>query len=171
MKQLDCAAAQAWDCCLSCNGPSGNHTCQSNAKLEQQHRLTVSANVPVQSLNSSTRVYRRASKASKTTLCVQALSSMRGLQSLGVSQCSGVTGEALGQLLPSLPACTHLSLNCLHLTDDHLDILVKVLPHAAACPLVSAQLFQPATQLLVHCLSGYMLTAFGQDCACGTIDE
>ncbi|DBB09271.1 TPA: hypothetical protein ACH3X3_007853 [Trebouxia sp. C0006] len=57
-----------------------------------------------------------------------ALSSMRGLRGLGVSQCSGVTGEALGQLLPSLPACTSLALNCLHLTDDHMDMLVKVAP-------------------------------------------
>lgn len=54
---------------------------------------------------------------------------MRGLRGLGVSQCSGVTGEALGQLLPSLPACTSLALNCLHLTDDHMDMLVKVLPN------------------------------------------
>ncbi len=95
---------------------------------------------------------------------------MRGLQSLGVSQCSGVTGEALGQLLPSLPACTRLSLNCLHLTDDHMDMLVKVLPHAT--PSGFCAFFQPATQLLVHCLSGCcMLTAFGRDCACGMVNE
>ncbi len=80
--------------------------------------------------NSSAGPHIKASKASKITLCVQALSSMRGLRGLGVSQCSGVTGEALGQLLPSLPACTRLTLNCLHLTDDHMDMLVKVLPHA-----------------------------------------
>lgn len=34
------------------------------------------------------------------------------------------------------------------------------------------QVFQPASQLLVHCLFGcYMLTAFGQDCACGMVNE
>ncbi len=49
------------------------------------------------------------------------------LQSLGVSQCNGVTGDALVQLLPSLPVLTHLNFNCLHLTADHIDTLVKVL--------------------------------------------
>ncbi len=94
---------------------------------------------------------------------------MRGLRGLGVSQCSGVTGEALGQLLPSLPACTRLTLNCLHLTDDHMDMLVKVLPHVTPSGFC-VQISQPATQLLVHRLSGcYMLTAFGQDCVCGMV--
>lgn len=51
---------------------------------------------------------------------------MTGLQSLGVSQCSGVTGEGLLQLLPSWPALTRLSYNCLHLTADHVDTLIKV---------------------------------------------
>ena len=48
LEAADCAAAQAWDCCLSRIEPSCNHTCQANAKLEQQHHVTVSADVPVQ---------------------------------------------------------------------------------------------------------------------------
>ena len=73
----------------------------------------------------------------------QALGGMTGLQSLGLSQCSGVTGEGLLQLLPSWPALTRLNHNCLHLTADHIDTLIKVwflatapgpLPHGAALP-------------------------------------
>ncbi len=87
-----------------------------------------STDVPVQLQHTCVQETVKGFKA--VTLCVQALSSMRGLRGLGVSQCSGVTGEALGQLLPSLPACTRLTLNCLHLTDDHMDMLAKVLTHA-----------------------------------------
>ncbi|DBA97456.1 TPA: hypothetical protein ACH3X1_015172 [Trebouxia sp. C0004] len=89
---------------------------------------------------------------------VLALSSMRGLRGLGVSQCSGVTGEALGQLLPSLPACTRLSFNCLHLTDNHLDILVKVTPQLGHLGVQGSLLGASSLTALaalsgLHCLS------------------
>ena len=64
----------------------------------------------------------------------QALGKVAGLQSLGVSQCSGVTGEGLLQLMPCWPALTRLTFNCLHLTADHVDTLVKVQPcHFCPC--------------------------------------
>ena len=70
----------------------------------------------------------------------QALGGLGGLQRLGVSQCSGVSGEGLLQLLPSWPALTHLNFSCLHLAADHIEALVKV-----------SRLVHPGMRCPAHC--------------------
>lgn len=70
----------------------------------------------------------RRQQGSKHASGAQALGEVTGLQSLGVSQCSGVTGEGLLQLLPCWPALSRLNFNCLQLTADHVGTLVKVIP-------------------------------------------
>lgn len=63
----------------------------------------------------------------------QALGGMTSLQSIGVSQCSGVTGDGLLELIPCWPALTRLTFNCLHLTADHIQTLIKVPPLLLPC--------------------------------------
>lgn len=65
---------------------------------------------------------------------------MVGLQALGLSQCTSLSGEDVLAVITNLTALTHLSLHSIHLSTEHIYALTKVSqqrpyshPHSYGC--------------------------------------
>lgn len=68
---------------------------------------------------------------------VQAVSVMTGLQSLGLNQCSSLSGDDVLAVLPHLASLTRLTLHAVHLSTEQICALAKVGLVFCFCPSVT----------------------------------
>ena len=84
---------------------------------------------------------------------------MVGLQALGLSQCSSLSGEGVLAVVTNLTALTHLTLHAIHLSTEHICALTKVSqqqpyshPHSYGC-VPSLSILIATQPFLLHALA------------------